>query len=158
MDALKEHPAGEIVPLEPAEYSRCGVIWDMEKNREQARRWYQELLEGNRSVFIFRRNGEWLAEIALVRDTGDPDYTVAGRRAYLSRLIVRPEYRRQGLGGRLVDFLAEKAREEGFTELSLGVDDANTAAVCIYRKKGFTRVLYEGEDQYGKYKKLLKIL
>ena len=144
MDALKEHPAGEIVPLEPAEYSRCGVIWDMEKNREQARRWYQELLEGNRSVFIFRRNG--------------PDYTVAGRRAYLSRLIVRPEYRRQGLGGRLVDFLAEKAREEGFTELSLGVDDANTAALCLYRKKGFTRVLYEGEDQYGKYKKLLKIL
>ena len=83
---------------------------------------------------------------------------MAGRRAYVSRLIVRPEYRRQGIGGRLVDYLTEKAREEGFTELSLGVDDANEAARRLYWKKGFPHVLYEGEDQYGKYKKLLKTL
>ena len=148
----------EIFPLDPAEYGRCRVIWDMDRNPESARRWYRELLEGNRSIFIYRRGGEWLGEIALVRDAGDPDYTMAGRRAYVSRLIVRPEYRRQGIGGRLVDYLTEKAREEGFTELSLGVDDANESARRLYWKKGFTHVLYESEDQYGKYKKLLKTL
>ena len=52
----------------------------------------------------------------------------------------------------------EKARQEGFRELWLGVDDANTAARQLYLKKGFTQVLYEGQDQYGKYKKLLKTL
>ena len=158
MGTRENPPAGEIFPLDPAEYGRCRAIWDMDGNREAARRWYRELAEGNRSIFIFRRDDEWLAEIALVRDAGDPDYTIPGRRAQVSRLIVRPEYRRQGIGGVLVDFLVEKARQEGFRELSLGVDDANTAARQLYLKKGFTQVLYEGQDQYGKYKKLLKTL
>jgi ribosomal protein S18 acetylase RimI-like enzyme len=78
----------------------------------------------------------------------DSDYTIKGRRVYLSRLIVKEEFRNQGIGSILVDFLIEYARELGYQELSLGVDLDNLIAIKLYMKKGFTRVLYQGVDAY----------
>lgn len=154
-------PPGTICPLNPVKYSRCGNIWNMEGNREQARRWYEEILAGNRRVYIYRLDGgdgEFIAEGALVRETGDPDYTISGQRIYLSRLIVKPEYRRRGVGGALVDFLLERAKQEGYREVALGVDLDNAPARLLYAGKGFTHVLFEGKDEHGPYQKLLRRL
>ena len=46
----------------------------------------------------------------------------------------------------------------GYKEISIGVDKDNTAALHLYRKKGFTTVIFDGADEYGKYYKLLKVL
>ena len=88
----------------------------------------------------------------------DRDYTIPGQRIYLSRLIVKEEYRGQGIGGILLDYMVKKIREMGYHEISIGVDKDNAAALHLYRKKGFTTVLYEGADQYGEYYKLMKAL
>ena len=73
-------------------------------------------------------------------------------------MIVKEEYRNHGIGGILVDFLIDYAQALGFEEIALGVDMDNMNARHLYEKKGFTDVLYVGEDNYGKYVKLLKKL
>ena len=150
--------SGKIIKLEPENYAKCSNIWNMEKNPGQTQRWYEELLSGNRVIFVYAVDGEYLGEAALVFDNGDSDYTIKNRRVYLSRMIVKPECRNNGIGGLLIDYLMDYAKNLGYAEMSLGVDIVNVGARWLYEKKGFTSIIFVGEDKYGKYVKLLKTL
>jgi len=46
----------------------------------------------------------------------------------------------------------------GYEEITLWIDTDNLNARHLYEKKGFTNVLFNGEDEYGEYVKLLKNL
>ena len=89
-------------------------------------------------------------------DTSDPDYTIDSKRVYVSRMIVKKEYRGRGIGSEILEFLIIKAREMGFSEMTIGVDKDNENTLHLYRKYGFTEVLFDGADEDGEYYKLLK--
>ena len=146
----------ELLKLE--DYSKCSSIWDMEKHKELADKFYQELLSGNRITYISKDGDEFIGEISLVKDMNDTDYTIPNQRVYVSHLIVKPEYRRHGIGKMLVDFITDKAKELGYSEMSIGVDLNNYPALKLYIDCGFDKVIYIGEDEQGKYVKLLKAI
>ena len=149
---------GNIRPLHIDEYQKCSNIWDMEKHAELAARFLSELQSGNRLTWVYEQDGHFLGEISMVKDTPDPDYTVPGRRIYVSRLIVRKENRRQGIGKALVEYAVRQASEMGYSEMSIGVDMDNYGALRLYTGLGFREILFLGEDENGKYFKLLKRL
>lgn len=141
--------------LTPEDYFKCSNIWNM-KAQPLADKWLADIKNGNRIVFVYKINGEFIGEGALVLDTGDPDYAISGRRVYVSRLIIKKEYRNRGIGGTLLSFLTEKAKEMGFEEMTVGVDKDNVSALHLYRKFGFIEVLFDGRDENGEYLKLMK--
>ncbi len=149
---------GHIRRLTPDEFPKCGNIWDMERHADLAERFLSELQSGNRLTWVYEQDGHFLGEISLVKDTPDPDYTVPGRRIYVSRLIVRKENRRQGIGKALVEHVVSRAAEMGYSELSIGVDTDNYGALRLYTAAGFREILFLGEDEDGRYFKLLKRL
>jgi ribosomal protein S18 acetylase RimI-like enzyme len=55
----------------------------------------------------------------------------------LEDLFVDPEARRSGLGRALVEAAFERARERGCMRMDLDVNEANAAAVALYRAVGF---------------------
>ena len=144
-----------IEQLNPADYQKCSNIWDMGRQKN-AEKWRQEIISGNRTVFVYKIDGEFIGEGALVKDTGDCDYTVENRRIYVSRMIVKKEYRNRGIGSKILEFLVDKAREWGYSEMTIGVDKDNLNALHLYRKYGFDTVLFDGSDEYGEYLKLMK--
>ena len=99
---------------------------------------------------------EVVSECHLVYD--HPEYgTIPGKRAYLSRLATRKEYRCKGYGTKIAQFILDLAKEKGLEELALGVDIDNTAAFLLYQKLGFT--VYEtAEDNYGRFYRMEKTL
>ena len=143
-----------IEPLKLEDYHKCSNIWNM-KAQPLAEKWREEIASGNRLVFIYKINGEFIGEGALVLDTGDSDYTIQGRRVYVSRMIVKKEYRNRGIGSYILTFLIGKAKEMGFSEMTIGVDKDNENALHMYRKYGFTEVLFDGADEDGEYFKLM---
>lgn len=56
---------------------------------------------------------------------------------YINVIAVFPDYRRRGLGGRLLDLAGEQARARGLTQLSLAVFEENAGAVRLYERIGF---------------------
>lgn len=146
-----------IEPLNPEDYHKCSNIWNM-KSQPLADKWLDEIKSGNRLVFVYKINGEFIGEGALVFDTGDSDYTVPDRRVYVSRMIVKKEYRNRGIGSEILEFLITKSREIGFSEMSIGVDKDKINALHLYNKYGFTEVLFDGSDENGEYLKLMKKL
>lgn len=154
-DGLKNSKNIVIEPLKLEDYHNCSNIWNM-KAQPLAEKWREEIASGNRLVFIYKINGEFIGEGALVLDAGDPDYTIQGKRVYVSRMIVKKEYRNRGIGSEILEFLIKKAKEMGFSEMTIGVDKDNENALHMYRKYGFTEVIFDGADEDGEYFKLMK--
>ncbi len=144
----------ELLKIE--DYSKCNNIWNMKKQSKLAEQFLGELKSGNRVTYICKDGDEFIGEISLVKEMNDSDYTIPNQRVYVSRLIVKKEYRRKGIGKKLVDFITDKAKELGYSELSIGVDLDNYPALKLYIDSGFDKVIYIGEDEQGKYVKLLK--
>ena len=145
----------EIEPLKIEDYFKCSNIWNM-KTQLLTEKWREEIATGNRLVYIYKINDEFIGEGALVLDTGDADYTIPDKRVYVSRMIVKKEYRNRGIGSTILEFLINKAKAMGFSEMTIGVDKDNTNALHLYRKYGFTEVLFDGADEHGEYFKLMK--
>ena len=55
-------------------------------------------------------------------------------------IAVVPNARGKGVGGKLLEALLERAREEGFAAVSLSVDKRNSGAIALYRQHGFEQV------------------
>ena len=144
-----------IEKLNIKDYKKCNNIWNMKKC-EFTEKFRKEIEDGNRVVFIYKINDEFIGEITYVFDMNDSDYTIPNQRIYISRLIVKKEYRNQGIGGILIDYILEEIKKMGYKEVTIGVDKDNVSALHLYQKKGFTNILFEGKDEYGEYFKLMK--
>ncbi len=60
-----------------------------------------------------------------------------GQDAFIDEPYVEPQYRRQGIGRRTVQFVEERARELGVQALHLEVDPGNDPALELYRCTGY---------------------
>lgn len=136
------------------EFYKCANIWDMEKC-PFTDEFYQQIKSGNRLSFAYIINGEFIGQGDLVLDKDG--YTIPNERVYLSRLIVKKEYRGKGIGSLITDFLIDKAKEMGYREISLGVDCNNENALHLYEKNGF-KIYAQGKDEYGEFYKMFKKL
>ena len=73
-------------------------------------------------------------------------WEVAGEIQILN-LAVAPDYRRQGVGRTLVNFLLKRAEEKKITKVFLEVRPSNQAALTLYHSLGF-KLLYRRPDYY----------
>lgn len=99
-----------------------------------------------------KREAAWIAEVDGRRmgcvfcvDGGDP----AGITAQLRILLVHPDGRGRGLGGRLVDTCMEFARAAGYSRMTLWTNSVLTAARHIYLQHGFTLTWQEAHHSFG---------
>jgi len=85
-------------------------------------------------LFVARDGAKVVAMASLL-------YTVStaegGRAALFEDLVVRPEYRQQGIGAQLLEHVIAQARAEGLLRLTLLTDMQNERAQVLYRKLGF---------------------
>ena len=148
----------EIIELDIKNFEKCSNIWNMEKNKELKDRFYNELLTKNRKTFVYTKDEEYIGEISIVFNKNDEDYSIPGIRLYISRIIVKKDLRGQGYGKKLMNYIIEYAKKEGYKELSLGVNLDNYIALKLYVGLEFNNIQYIGEDSDGKYVKLIKKL
>jgi ribosomal protein S18 acetylase RimI-like enzyme len=60
-----------------------------------------------------------------------------GRDSFIDELYIEPQYRRQGIGRRAMQFVEERARELGVNAIHLEVDQGNDPAAALYRLAGY---------------------
>ncbi len=60
-----------------------------------------------------------------------------GRDSFIDELYIEPEYRRQGIGRRAMQFVEERARKLGVNAIHLEVDQGNDPAAELYRRAGY---------------------
>ena len=144
----------EIKQIDVDDYPACAAVFG--GNCPFAETCLAQQRAGNREAYSLFVNGEIAAECHLVYD--NPEYgTIPGKRAYLSRMATRKEYRRRGYGTEIARFILDLAKEKGIEVLALGVNCDNAPALHLYRKLGFS--VYETvQDDYGRFYRMEKTL
>lgn len=97
--------------------------------------------QGRQAAWIAEADGQRLGCVFCV----PADETTAKLRI----LLVHPDGRGQGLGGRLVDTCLDFAREAGYTRMVLWTNSVLAAARSIYLARGFTLVESEPHHSFG---------
>lgn len=143
-----------IEQLNITNYYKSNNVWDME-SCPFTKQFKEQIACGNREPYLLKYNNKYIASCDLVYDYGE--YTKAGIKVYLSRLIVKKEYRNKGIGQELLKYMISLCKEKGYQQINVGVDTDNKNAVHIYKKYGFE--IYEtATDEYGEYYKMIKQL
>jgi DNA-binding MarR family transcriptional regulator/GNAT superfamily N-acetyltransferase len=114
---------------------------------------FEALVAGIAAQFIQNFNPAhekaWIAELDGQRVGAVLVVRKSARVARLRLLILRPEARGLGLGGRLVDECIAFARAKGYRKLTLWTNGQLHAARAIYQSRGFVLTDSETMDGYG---------
>jgi len=93
--------------------------------------WIRAELKRGQRYFIFTEEGISKGCVAFEQ----PDKTTA----YLNRLSVLPEYRRNGIGSRLVNHILDYSKGQGANVVSIGIIAAHKKLIKWYEKLGFAK-------------------
>ena len=94
------------------------------------------LRDASRARIYVARDGEAIVAMAALHFTTST--AEGGKVAWFEDCIVRPEYRRKGIGKALLEYVIAQARAEGALRVMLLTDGDNARAHALYRKIGFT--------------------
>lgn len=85
-------------------------------------------------ILVLREDGTVIGMVSLL-------FTIStacgGKVALLEDMIVRPEKRGKGLGGKLLQAAIDQAIREGCLRITLLTDRSNDAAIRFYQSRGF---------------------
>ncbi|WP_026491964.1 GNAT family N-acetyltransferase [Butyrivibrio sp. XPD2002] len=99
---------------------------------EESRKYF---LEGNQTTVLALDKEKVIGCATICYFTIMPTFShPTGKRAHLMNVYTSKEYRKQGIGMKMVDMLIEDAWNKGATEISL---DATEAGRPLYKKCGF---------------------
>ena len=99
----------------------------------------QMVNDGNCRVFGIVIADKKLGVIVIFTDLEDKDLADGKTVCYFSNLWVHPKLRGQKIGSKLVKFVENEARKNGFEYLTLGVNTDNEKNVSIYNHIGFEK-------------------
>ncbi len=111
-----------------------GPLWEAAglSYRPQGRDTQQNLADqwtANRDGFIGAFHGVDLVGSVLA--------TEDGRRGWINRLVVHPDYRRLGLGHRLIITAEQMLKEKGLLLIAALVEDTNDASRAVFSRAGY---------------------
>ena len=131
------------VTLQPMSIHDIPIIEELEKRCFSAP-WsgdvYRHELTSNRlgSYWVMRRTAESGEGTPPILAYGG--YWLMGQEAHIVTIATHPDFRRQGLGRRLLQAMIDKAIEAGALEITLEVRASNYAAQALYKSIGFVVV------------------
>ena len=130
--------------IRPATPDDAAAITSIERDAFDAGAWSAELVDleltaPGRVVLAAEREEALIgyASAAVIADVAD-----------LTRIAVKPSGRRSGVARALLGALVDEAARRGARRMMLEVDEANEAAMGLYRSAGFEEVARR-RDYYG---------
>jgi len=117
----------------PLSYKNCFVAVDSADNQIAGviNLFPADLLREQGHELITTRRWRFLEPVFGLQDWGS---------LFINSLAVGRHWRKNGIGGRLLDHASEQARSKGYDRISLHVWSENLNAIAFYEKRGFIPV------------------
>ena len=136
---IKVEEFDKLYDLFPTNHNR-EYIW--QKYREMR---LKELSNKETDTYVIEEDGKFIGEISVNYISHDLEKeTIPNRRVYLQAFRVDKNYKKQGLGQKLIEYVLKDLESEGYTEFTIGVEEDNEIAKHIYFKYGFTEEIDNG--------------
>lgn len=99
-------------------------------------------------IFAMLDNDKLIGELHVKYDNEDKDFAEKGKRAYLFAFRIHKDYQEKGLGSYLLETVIDKLTNNGYHELTVGVEDDNIRARYMYEKHGFIQPMARIKETY----------
>ena len=132
--------------------------WDGEylKYRRMYARLYHETFSGRVIMWVIEiPQGEIIGQVFVMLASSEHDTADGKNRAYVFAFRVKSEYRNQGVGQHLMQFVENDLRVRGFKLVTLNVAKDNLGAINLYQRLGYTVIesrpgIWSFKDHRGK--------
>jgi len=122
--------------MREADLFEFDALWD--GDTEAGKQFFKHLESGTAKLWVAEIDEEIIGDLYLFFKLGDSDFADGDSKAYITNFSVKPEYRGQGIGTRLLKKVFEKLRQGGFTDVAIGVNESEKQNIRLYQKLGFT--------------------
>ena len=132
---MTAHQALTIVYLTADDYEAVRAVWEaaglpVKPGGRDSREQFARQMAGGTQRVIGMKDGEQLVGVVLA--------THDGRKGWINRLAVRPEYRRRGIARRLIAEAEGALREQGMQIIAALVEDGNKASLALFEQAGYS--------------------
>ncbi len=109
---------------------------DFKPDRDKQERGLRLIIEspGVGRIFVARGCGRIIGMVSLLFTVSTAEGSSA---CWLEDMVVRPEFREEGVGSLLLQHAIDFACSNGFSRITLLTDRANEGAIYFYRRHGF---------------------
>ncbi len=118
------------------DYDALIILWNdaqleyKPKGRDRRDKIESELERGNAIFLVAEINGKLAGSILGTHD---------GRKGWINRLAVAPEFRKQGIARRLVSEVEDRLSELGIEIMACLIEDWNTKSMQVFEKLGYKK-------------------
>lgn len=109
-------------------WQRAGLHSVRPLGRDSRLAFERQLATGTHTMLGLEREGELVAVVLLTHD---------GRKGWINRLAVLPEWRGRGYAKRLVAEAERVLQEQGMTVIALLIEPGNTASLRLFARLGY---------------------
>lgn len=117
------------------DYDRLIALW------EAAGLHYKPAGRDSREAFAAQLDGGWQIALGIENDQGELVGSVLathdGRKGWINRLAVHPDYRRQGIATRLIRAAEDALREQGIGIFAALIEPGNEASLALFEAAGY---------------------
>lgn len=99
-------------------------------------------------IFALFDDDKLIGELHVKYDNEDKDFAAKGKRAYLYAFRIHKDYQGKGLGSYLLETVIDELTNNGYHELTVGVEDDNLRARYMYEKYGFINPIARIKETY----------
>lgn len=99
-------------------------------------------------IFALFDGDNIVGELRVKYICDDNHFAEKGKRAYLYAFRIHKKYQGKGLGNFLLENVLTILTENGYSEFTVGVEDDNARAHCMYEKHGFTESIARIKESY----------
>jgi ribosomal protein S18 acetylase RimI-like enzyme len=125
----------DLAVLSAADYESVLALWRRAglpirpAGRDSAEQFARQLASGAQTVLGLRAGGTLVGVVVLTHD---------GRKGWINRLAVHPEFRGQGAGRRLIAEGERLLHGQGIQIVAALIEDWNRPSLALFEKAGFT--------------------
>lgn len=121
--------------IEKSDYDRLIALWDA------AGLHYKPDGRDSREAFAAQLDGGHQLALGMENDRGDLVGSVLathdGRKGWINRLAVHPDYRRQGIATALIGAAEDALREQGIGIFAALIEPGNEASLALFEAAGY---------------------
>lgn len=129
---------GCIRVLSLDDYNRLLALWQRSglhslrlQGRDSREAVAAQLATGLQTILGLEVDGRLVGSVITTHD---------GRKGWINRLVVDPDFRRRGYGARLVQAAEETLRAQGMSVIAALVEADNPASFALFQKAGYVEI------------------
>jgi len=115
-------------------YNELGNPLFMDKRKEK-------ILAGIQDVYVLENENGIIGEVTIIYDDHRKKFTIKGQRVYMEALRTEKANQGKGYGQYFINGVLESIKNQGYQEITIGVEGDNLNAKHIYNKLGFTNFI-----------------